>query len=141
MQHPDGTFLPFNLDRPADDPSQSPSYGYLAYKRHVVLGLEQLTCLIVILTHELTTRGGIATPFIFSSLALDISPTAIKRLIQACLATCARPDDLEIDRRWREDAKFAGPHELGMALRGISLVRSDPLQAKTFAGLVVRRTG
>ena len=114
-QFPDGAFLPLSLARPSEDSSQS--YGYLAVDRHVVLGLEQLTRLVHILTHELTTRGGVATPFIFSSLALDISSTAIKRLIQAFLATCARPDDPDAARRWRDEAKFAGPYELGMALR------------------------
>jgi hypothetical protein len=117
---PDGSFLPLCLERPRDElGEQRPieqSYGYLSYERHVVLGLEQTTRLVEVVVSEFTSRGGLTTPFVFSSLALDISATAIKRLIQTFLATCANPG-AETERRWRDEAKFAGPYELGMCLR------------------------
>lgn len=121
---PDGSFLPLNLEPPRyepiiEEPSQEQKgpvdYGYLSYQRHVVLGLEELARLIDVVGNELGTRG-LTTPFIFSALALDVSSHAVKRLIQAFLRTCGKPT-AETDRLWREEAKFAGPQELGMCLR------------------------
>lgn len=135
---PDGSFLPLNLERPrpattvtmavptAGDansvlPVVKPNdYGYLSYERHVVLGLDQLERLVEVISDELETRGGLTTPFIFSNTALDISSSAIKRLIRAFLCTCDTHNEFraqEAENKWREEARFAGPHELGMCLR------------------------
>ena len=102
---PDGTFLPLNLEKPRyenpEDPTQelppSHDYGYLSYQRHVVLGLEEVARLVDVVGDELGSRG-LTTPFIFSTLALDVSPTAVKRLIQTFLKTCTRPS-MEADRQ------------------------------------------
>ncbi|CAL1701755.1 unnamed protein product [Somion occarium] len=120
---PDGSFLPLNLEPPHYEPGEEPSqehrnfldYGYLSYQRHVVLGLEEVARLVDVVGDELGTRG-LTTPFIFSTLALDVSSHSLKRLIQAFLRTCGKPSH-EADRLWREEARFAGPHELGMCLR------------------------
>ena len=120
---PDGTFLPLNLEKPryetTDEPRQEQQpahdYGYLSYGRHVVLGLEEVARLVDVVGEELGTRG-LTTPFIFSTLALDVSATSVKRLIQTFLTTCSKPSS-EADRQWREEARLAGPHELGMTLR------------------------
>ncbi|KAG6829199.1 hypothetical protein H0H92_005327, partial [Tricholoma furcatifolium] len=120
---PDGSFLPLNLDPPPTsslDQSKEHDYGYLSYQRHVVLGLEQVARLVTVISDELTTRGGITTPFVFSTTALDISSSAIKRLIQAFLGTCANLSSqaaADAETRWREEARFAGAYELGMCLR------------------------
>ncbi|KAF9530828.1 hypothetical protein CPB83DRAFT_921224 [Crepidotus variabilis] len=130
---PDGAFLPLNLERPKkadatvaatppvpEPPTKDHDYGYLSYERHVVLGLEQLERLVEVVSEELETRGGITTPFIFSNTALDISSSAIKRLIRAFLNTCEPYSGYqaqEAEMKWREEARFAGPHELGMCLR------------------------
>lgn len=121
---PDGSFLPLNLERPRfdsglDHPKEH-DYGYLSYERHVVLGIEEAARLVEVVSEELGTRGGITTPFIFSTTALDISSSAIKRLIRAFLHTCSAQSSQaaeEAEQRWREEARFAGPHELGMCLR------------------------
>ncbi|KAF9466768.1 hypothetical protein BDZ94DRAFT_1157316 [Collybia nuda] len=122
---PDGTFLPLNLERPRNElgaieyPKEH-DYGFLSYERHVVLGLEQVARLVEVVSEELGTRGGITTPFIFSTTALDISSSAIKRLIRTFLNTCMINSGLaaeEAETRWREEARFAEPHELGMCLR------------------------
>ncbi|KAI0631726.1 hypothetical protein C8Q77DRAFT_1159474 [Trametes polyzona] len=120
---PDGTFLPLSLERPRYDNGdgtvheQPPShdYGYLSYGRHVILGLEEVARLVDVVGEELGTRG-LTTPFIFSTLALDVSAPAVKRLIQTFLNTCTKPSS-EADRQWRQEARLAGPHELGMTLR------------------------
>lgn len=116
---PDGSFLPLNLELPRNEQGverpKEHDYGYLSYERHVVLGLEEVARLVDVVADELGTRG-LTTPFIFSTLALDISSNAIKRLIQAFLRTCSSPS-AESERLWREEARFAGPHELGMCLR------------------------
>jgi hypothetical protein len=117
---PDGSFLPLNLDPLARSDADPPDYSYLAYERHVVLGLEQLEILVSVVVKELEDRGGITTPFIFSTTALDISASAIKRLIRSFLDMCAAQGTADFratDRAWREEARFAGPHELGMCLR------------------------
>jgi hypothetical protein len=120
---PDGSFLPLNLDRPRDETGveqpKEQDYGYLSYERHVVLGLEQLQRLVQVVCEELGNRG-LTTPFIFSTLALDLSSSAIKRLINAFVETChphSVASQQDAERHWREEARFAGPHELGMCLR------------------------
>lgn len=116
---PDGSFLGLTLDSPpTDDGQERPKehdYGYLSYKRHVILGLEQVSQLVDVLADELGTRG-LTTPFIFSSLALDVSSPAIRRLITAFLKVCENPT-AEAQAQWREEARFAAPHELAMGLR------------------------
>jgi hypothetical protein len=123
---PDGDFLPLNLERPRIDATATAQYlkehdyGYLSYERHVVLGIDQVERLVEVISEELETRGGITTPFIFSTTALDISASSIKRIIRTFLNTCEplsgqRADEAEV--KWREEARFAGPHELGMCLR------------------------
>ncbi|KAG5645311.1 hypothetical protein DXG03_006500 [Asterophora parasitica] len=116
---PDGSFLPLTLDRPRPhaDSAPAPDYGYLSHERHVVLGLDHAARLVTVLADELQSRGGITTPFIFSSSALDISAPAIKRLVRTFLDTCAHPTDRTSESKWRDEARFAGHHELGMCLR------------------------
>lgn len=119
---PDGSFLPLNLEKPRQSETQQQGfeYGYLSYERHVVLGIEQVARLVDVLCTELTSRGGLTTPFIFSSLALDISSATIRKLIQAFLGTCTINIGTSADQaeaQWREEARFAGLHELGMTLR------------------------
>lgn len=122
FQIPDGSFLPLNLNPPQVDTQEREQehpghdYGYLSYKRHVVLSLEHLSRLVEVLTEELGSRG-LTTPFIFSALALDVSAPAINRLIEAFLQTCAYPNSHSVNRKWREEATFAAPHELGICLR------------------------
>ncbi|KAF9264991.1 hypothetical protein L218DRAFT_1023055 [Marasmius fiardii PR-910] len=102
-------------------------FPYLSYQRHVVLSIEAVSRLVEVVCEELGTRGGITTPFIFSTLALDISPVRIRRLIDTFLTTCAYSQsygkektiaEKEVaEKKWREEARFAGLHELGMTLR------------------------
>ncbi|KIP03300.1 hypothetical protein PHLGIDRAFT_94961 [Phlebiopsis gigantea 11061_1 CR5-6] len=121
---PDGSFLSLNLDPQRYEPGEEPSqerrqlldYGYLSHQRNVVLGLEEVARLVDVVGHELDSRA-LTTPFIFSSLALDISSSAVKRLIDAFLKTCTSHRCQEADKHWREEAALAGPHELGMCLR------------------------
>ncbi|KDQ58269.1 hypothetical protein JAAARDRAFT_35076 [Jaapia argillacea MUCL 33604] len=124
---PDGSFLAMNLDPPHPHHQDSPEgrprdhpttdYGYLSYQRHVVLGLEQVARLADVISEELGTRG-LTTPFIFSTLALDVSANAVKTLIKAFLRTCGNAErDRDAERLWRDEVRFANPNELGMCLR------------------------
>ncbi|KAF8217959.1 hypothetical protein K438DRAFT_1796058 [Mycena galopus ATCC 62051] len=69
-----------------------------------------------------------STPFIFSSLALDVRRSGVVRLVNAFLATCTDGNGNGMGRtgghdKFVEEARFAGAHELGMALRwGLSRV-------------------
>jgi hypothetical protein len=115
---PDGTFLPLNLTPLRFDTQErdiSQDYGYLSYKRHVVLGLEEIARLVEATSQEIGVRG-LTTPFIFSTLALDVSAPATARLIDAFIQTCNSRNP-SADKKWREETQFAGPHELGMCLR------------------------
>ena len=61
---------------------------------------------------------GLTTPLLFSPLALDINANVIRKLITAFLKTVPHHKCLSItEDAWREEAKFAGPHELAMLLR------------------------
>ncbi|KAI6111844.1 hypothetical protein EDD16DRAFT_1710186 [Pisolithus croceorrhizus] len=117
-QVPDGGFLPLNLDhrRKGTDDDAQHRYGYLSFERHVVLGINELAMLVEVVVDELASRF-LTTPFIFSALALDISSSTINQLISAFLDTCADPSSREAEHRWRQEARFAGAHELGMCLR------------------------
>ena len=122
---PDGSFLQTSLDPQRYEPGEEPAqerrelhpYGYLSYQRHVVLGPEEVARLVDVVANELGTRG-LTTPFIFSSVALDVSANGVKRLINSFLNTCrgGRSTDAG-ERQWREAVQFAGPQELGMFLR------------------------
>jgi hypothetical protein len=119
---PDGAFLPLNLERPRNNEptaehSKEHDYSYLSYERHVVLGIDQVERLVDVISEELETRGGIATPFIFSTNGLDISSSAIKRLIRTFLNTCQPNCGQMAESLWREEAKYVGPYELAMCLR------------------------
>lgn len=112
---PDGSFLPLNLEpKDIDHEQQEHDYGYLSYQRHVVLGLDEVARLVDVVASELGTRA-LTTPFIFSTLALDVSASSVRRLVRSFLETCTGGIDAE--RRWREEARLAGPHELGMCIR------------------------
>lgn len=113
---PDGSFLPFNLEPKTPDNEQQEhcDYGYLSYQRHVVLSLDQVARLVDVVASELGTRA-LTTPFIFSTLALDVSASSVKRLIRAFLETCTGGADAEL--RWKEEARLANPHDLGMCIR------------------------
>ena len=115
---PDGSFLPLSLNPPRFDSQGreiTQDYGYLSYKRQVVLGLEDIGRLVDVASQEICARG-LTTPFIFSALALDVSASATMRLIEAFLQTCSSRHP-SVDQKWREEAQFASPHELGMCLR------------------------
>ena len=119
---PDGAFLPLNLERPRNNEStlehsKAHDYSYLSYERHVVLGIEQVERLVEVISEELETRGGITTPFIFSTNGLDISSSAIKRLIRTFLNTCEPNSGQKAESLWREEARYVGPYELAMCLR------------------------
>ena len=91
-------------------------YGYLSYHHHIVLGLEVVDRLVHTVTDELGTRG-LTTPFLFSSLALDVNSSSVRRLVQAFLRTCVSFPAPDAERTWREEARFAAPAELAMCLR------------------------
>lgn len=119
---PDGAFLPLNLERPRNNEStpehsKEHDYSFLSYERHVVLGIEQVERLVEVVSEELETRGGITTPFIFTTAGLDISSSAIKRLIRAFLNTCEPNSGQMAESLWREEARYVGPYELAMCLR------------------------
>ncbi|KAG1858566.1 hypothetical protein F4604DRAFT_1931092 [Suillus subluteus] len=128
---PDGSFLPLNLEpKDIDHEQQEHDYGYLSYQRHVVLGLDEIARLVDVVASELGTRA-LTTPFIFSTLALDVSASSVRRLVRAFLETCTGGIDAE--HRWREEARLAGPHELGMCIRwGLARV------VRVFGGQAVR---
>jgi hypothetical protein len=57
---PDGSFLPFSWELPEapEEPRQNPQrYGYLSYHCEVVLGLEEVTRLVDMISNELSQRG------------------------------------------------------------------------------------
>jgi hypothetical protein len=93
-----------------------------------VLGLADAARLVGTVCAELE-RTGVATPFVFSALALDVRRAGVIRLVNAFLATCLdssassssashshNGNNGGTEEKWFEEARFAGPHELGMCL-------------------------
>ncbi|KAH9987661.1 hypothetical protein BJV74DRAFT_978753 [Russula compacta] len=134
---PDGSFFPLNLDPPGGDHLASPSgsehdYGYLSYHHQVALGPDEVHRLVQTVCEELGTRG-LTTPFLFSSLALDVNSSGVRRLVQAFLRTCVSFPAPDAEHTWREEARFAAPAELAMCLRwGLARVM------RVYGGNVVR---
>ncbi|KAK6988203.1 hypothetical protein R3P38DRAFT_3445146 [Favolaschia claudopus] len=63
------------------------SYGLLSAARDTVLGLPDVGRLVTVLCAQLEATG-VATPFVFSSLALDVRKAGVVRLVNAFLKTC-----------------------------------------------------
>ncbi|KAJ6453990.1 hypothetical protein C8R45DRAFT_1038642, partial [Mycena sanguinolenta] len=102
------------------------SYGLLSPARDTVLGLPDVARLVAVLCAELE-RTSISTPFVFSSLALDVRRAGVARLIKAFLATCSHASNgrggAGSGDKFADEARFAAAHELGMCLRwGLSRV-------------------
>ncbi|THH15455.1 hypothetical protein EW146_g5031 [Bondarzewia mesenterica] len=111
-QIPDGSFLTLSLEPPrrAEVEGSTPrereqDYGFLSYQRHIVLGLEEADRLVCVVTDELASRG-LTTPFIFSSLALDVGAVGVRRLVQAFLRTCVSLPAPDAERNWLEEARI-----------------------------------
>jgi hypothetical protein len=97
-----------------------------------VLGLDEIARLVRTIT-EGSRRLGPTTPFLFSSLALDVNCSGLRRLIQAFIRICVSFPVLDADRTWGEEAHFAVPPELDMCPRW-GLARD----LRIFAGNAVR---
>jgi len=108
--------------------------GCLLYLHHVVLGLDEVDCLFHTATLEPGTCG-LTTPFLFSSLALDINSSGVCCLIQAFLRTCVSFPAPDAERTWHEETHFAAPAEPAMCLRwGLAQVlslRAMPCEASS----------
>ncbi|KAJ1304068.1 hypothetical protein OPQ81_008475 [Rhizoctonia solani] len=104
---------PTSADR--EDPARTP-YGYLSTEKDVILSLEDVQRLLSVLGEELTLRC-LSTPLLFSSQALKLSAPRVKNLIRSFLGTCSEPISRQAEARFREEARFAGPHEVAMTIR------------------------
>jgi hypothetical protein len=93
-------------------------YGYFSYYHHIVLGLEEVDSLVhTTPSQKSSAHVGSPTPFLFSSLALDVNSSGVRRLIQTFLRTCVPFPALDAEGTWHEEAHFAAPAELAMCLR------------------------
>ncbi|KAG9119317.1 hypothetical protein FRC07_005708 [Ceratobasidium sp. 392] len=99
----------------SEDLARQP-YGYLHTEKDVILSLGDVQRLLAVLGEELTLRG-LSTPLLFSTQALDVSAPRVRNLIRAFLGTCSDPISRSGDARFREEARFAGPHEVAMTIR------------------------
>ncbi|KDN37847.1 hypothetical protein RSAG8_09901, partial [Rhizoctonia solani AG-8 WAC10335] len=97
-----------------DDPARTP-YGYLHTEKDVILSLDDVQRLLSVLGEELTR--GLSTPLLFSTQALKLSAPRVKSLIRSFLGTCSEPISRQAEARFREEARFAGPHEVAMTIR------------------------
>ena len=97
-------------------PQREQEYGYLSYFHHVVLSLDEVDRLVHTVTEELGTRG-LTTAFLFSSHALDVNSSRVRRLIQAFLCTCVSFPASDAECTWQEEARFAALPEVAMCLR------------------------
>ncbi|KAF7291451.1 F-box domain-containing protein [Mycena indigotica] len=102
--------------QPPQPPPPPPrqQYGLLSVARDTVLGLTDAARLTSAICAALE-RTGVATPFVFSSLALDARKAGVVRLVQTFLTRS--PEAFE------EETRFSGAHELALCLRwGLSRV-------------------
>ena len=110
-------WIPYNVTMSiTGHPQREQEYSYLSYFHHVVLGLDEVNCLVHTVTEELSTRG-LTTAFLFSSHALDINSSRVRRLIQAFLCTCVSFPASDAECTWQEEARFAALPEVAMCLR------------------------
>ena len=86
-----------------------------SYLHHVVLRPDEVDRLVHTVTEEFSTRG-LTTPFLFSSLALDVDSSRVRRPIEAILRTCVSLPVPNTERTWHEEARFAALAELASAM-------------------------
>ncbi|KAG8989665.1 hypothetical protein FRB90_002136 [Tulasnella sp. 427] len=109
-------FVPLHIPPKKESDSQEREYGYLSAENEVILSLEDVHRLVRVVGDEILSRA-LTTPLLFSSQALDVSANRVRSLVRSFLGSCNRPSAPTGDAKWREDARLAGPHELGMVLR------------------------
>jgi hypothetical protein len=106
-----------NMDHASSaGPKQTRIYGYLSFDTHVTLGLEDVDRLVRVLTYELDQRG-FATPFLFSTLSLEINAHTVQRLPRSFLATCTEYSGAVAEIQWMDKIRLAGFHELATCIR------------------------
>jgi hypothetical protein len=101
------------------------AYALLPPARHAVLGLADAARLVSTVCAELE-RKGVATPFVFSALALDVRRAGVVRLVNAFLATC-------------RDSSASNGHGGGTATGGAAQdkwLEEAPSPARTSSGCV-----
>ncbi|KAG8932809.1 hypothetical protein FRC00_014108 [Tulasnella sp. 408] len=116
VPHHQEAFVPLHIPPKKESDSQERDYGYLSAENEVILSLEDVQRLVRVVGDEILSRA-VTTPLLFSSQALDVSANRVRSLVRSFLGSCQRPSAPTGDAKWREDAKLAGPHELGMVLR------------------------
>ncbi|KAJ6543728.1 hypothetical protein DFH09DRAFT_1390295 [Mycena vulgaris] len=97
--------------RRGGSPPPRAAYGLLSPARHAVLGLPDAARLVTRACAEFE-RTGVASPFAFSALELDVRRTAVERLVHAFLAACADGAGSREEGRWAEEARLAGAHDV-----------------------------
>ncbi|KAJ4481278.1 hypothetical protein J3R30DRAFT_2428301 [Lentinula aciculospora] len=107
--------------------SSSPGYGFLSMYPTLILGIDDLHELVQLVSKYLDVE----TPFVFSngattaeggaSVAIDLDAGRVKRLIDKyvgyLLSKSAKASKSGQVIDFDDEARFAGPHELGMLLR------------------------
>ncbi|KAG9001059.1 hypothetical protein FRB94_007120 [Tulasnella sp. JGI-2019a] len=109
-------FLPLRIPPKREVDVSERDYGYICAESDVILALEDVERLVSVVGDEIISRA-LTTPLLFSSHALDVSANRVRSLVRSFLASCHRPSAPTGDAKWREDARLAGSHELGMLLR------------------------
>ncbi|KIK58925.1 hypothetical protein GYMLUDRAFT_245700 [Collybiopsis luxurians FD-317 M1] len=100
------------------------SYGFLSPYPNLILGLYDLQHLVSLVS----THLDVETPFVFNSDALDLDAGRVRRLIDKYVQSLStRKGTTHLGGstgaggggtiNFDEEARFAGPHELGMLLR------------------------
>ena len=88
-------------------------YGYLSYLHHVVLGLNEVDCLV----HPARHTWSHDPLSFFPVMGPNANSSGIRRLIQIFFRTCVSFPAPWVDRAWYDEARFATPTELAMCLR------------------------
>ncbi|KAG8907512.1 hypothetical protein FRB99_003885 [Tulasnella sp. 403] len=113
---PENTFHPTYLAPKRESDHAEREYGYLGAESQCILGVEDVQRLVAVVGDEILQRA-LTTPLLFSSQALDVSANRVRSLVRSFLTSCNRQAAPASEAKWREDARLAGPHELGMVLR------------------------
>ncbi|GAW09833.1 hypothetical protein LENED_012030 [Lentinula edodes] len=130
-----GTVLPSqSSDSPSSHGATGNAYGYLSSYPTLVLGLPDLRELVQLISEHLDVE----TPFVFSNggstvsqggggvpVAIDLDAGRVKRLIDKYVEYLTSNSGRNTNLRksgdhiagFDDEARFAGPHELGMLLR------------------------
>lgn len=90
------------------------TYGYTTEGWHIQLESARVSALLEACGEQIRSRG-LDNPLIFSSMALDLSPSNVASLIK--LLSTTHPGQRTLPQAFRDEIRYANPHDLAAVIK------------------------